>query len=75
MDGNEAKKTDRDVSGNAKHDRAKCRVCGHHWEPFKDEQGRIYAGHPYGETCSRYRPAGDAEVVQVFLTTSGRSQQ
>jgi hypothetical protein len=41
---------------NLKYDRARCRVCGWHWEPFKDEHGRIFAGHPYGQTCSRYKP-------------------
>lgn len=43
-----------------KYDRTRCRVCGCNWEPFKDAQGRIFAGHPLGKTCSRYRPAPQA---------------
>lgn len=68
---------------NVKYDFRRCRVCGVNWEPFKDEHGRIYAGHPYGETCSRYRPAepttrvatfGEMEVVNV-VHVNGRSPE
>lgn len=53
---------------NVRYDRERCRVCGVAWLPFRDEHGRIFAGHPYGETCSRYRPQeGNEDAIHPSI--------
>lgn len=62
---------------NLRYDKVRCRCCGHNWEPFKDEHGRIHRGHPYGQTCSRYRPAppefGLEDLANVTVHVNGEA--
>lgn len=56
---------------NARYDRVRCRTCGWPWRPYTDAQGRNYAGHPPGKSCSRNRPRleGDTPEDAVVFGT------